>query len=50
MMDKHTPALAAETEALREAYAALKRSDVQEFVKAFDAQVGWSERQTVASS
>ena len=38
-MDKPTPTLAAETEALREAYAALNRNDIPGFVKVFDPQI-----------
>jgi ketosteroid isomerase-like protein len=38
-MGKLTPALAAETEALREAYAALNRNDIPAFVKDFDPQI-----------
>ncbi len=38
-MDKLTPCLAAETEALREAYAALNRNDIPAFVKVFDPQI-----------
>lgn len=38
-MSEPTPSLAAETEALREAYAALNRNDIPGFVKAFDAQI-----------
>lgn len=37
------PALADETEALREAYAALNRNDVPGFVKPFDPQIEWTE-------
>jgi ketosteroid isomerase-like protein len=39
-MGELTPSLAAETEALREAYAALNRNDIPGFVKAFDPQDG----------
>jgi uncharacterized protein len=42
-MDKMTPSLAAETDALRETYAALNRNDVEATVKAFDAQIAWIE-------
>ena len=42
-MDKLTPSLAAETEALREAYAALNRGDIPAFVKALDSQIEWTE-------
>ena len=38
-MGKPTPPLAAETEALREAYAALNRNDVPGFVRVFDPQI-----------
>ena len=38
-MSKLTPPLAAETEALREAYAALNRNDIPAMVKAFDPQI-----------
>jgi ketosteroid isomerase-like protein len=34
-----TPSLAAETEALREAYAALNRNDIPAFVQVFDPQI-----------
>ena len=42
-MGKLTPPLAAETEALREAYAALNRNDIPAMVKAFDPQIEWIE-------
>ncbi len=42
-MGKLTPPLAAETEALREAYAALNRNDIPALVKAFDPQIEWTE-------
>ena len=42
-MDKLTPSLAAETDALREAYAALNRNDIEATVKAFDPQIVWIE-------
>ena len=42
-MGKLTPSLAAETEALREAYAALNRNDIPAMVKAFDPQIEWTE-------
>ena len=42
-MGKRTPSLAAETEALREAYAAHNRNDVPAMVKAFDPQIEWTE-------
>ena len=38
-MGELTPSLAAETEALREAYAALNRNDIPGFVKVFDPQL-----------
>jgi ketosteroid isomerase-like protein len=38
-MGKRTPTLEAETEALREAYAALNRNDIPAFVKDFDPQI-----------
>ena len=38
-MSKQTPPLAAETEAIREAYAALNRNDIPGFVKVFDPQI-----------
>jgi len=42
-MDKPTQSLAAETEALREAYAALNRNDIPAMVNAFDPQIEWIE-------
>jgi uncharacterized protein len=42
-MGRLTPPLAAETEALRDAYAALNRNDIPGFVKAFDPQIEWIE-------
>ena len=42
-MGEVRPALAAETEGLREAYAALNRGDVAGFVNGFDPQIEWSE-------
>ena len=38
-MDKLTSSLAAETEAVREGYAALNRNDIPAFVKVFDPQI-----------
>src|SRR5688500_227056 len=38
-MSAQTMSLAAETEALREAYAALNRNDISGFVKVFDSQI-----------
>jgi ketosteroid isomerase-like protein len=42
-MGKLTPFLVAETEALREAYAALNRNDIPATVKAFDPRIEWTE-------
>jgi uncharacterized protein len=42
-MGKLTPSLAAETEALKEGYAALNRNDIPAMVKAFDPQIEWIE-------
>jgi ketosteroid isomerase-like protein len=42
-MAELTPSLSAETDALREAYAALNRNDIQAAVKAFDPQIEWTE-------
>jgi ketosteroid isomerase-like protein len=42
-MDKPTPSLATEKAALREAYAALNRNDIEATVKAFDEQIAWIE-------
>ena len=42
-MDTLTPALAAETEALREAYAALNRNDIPAMIDAFDPQMEWTD-------
>lgn len=39
-----TPSLAAETEAIREAYAALNRNDIPAFIKGFDPQIARVER------
>jgi ketosteroid isomerase-like protein len=38
-MDQLTPSLAAETQALREAYAALNRNDIPAFLSLFDPQI-----------
>ena len=38
-MGKPTPSLAAETKALKEAYAALNRNDIPAFVEIFDPQI-----------
>ena len=42
-MGRLTPSLAAETEALRETYAAINRNDIPATVKAFDPQIEWIE-------
>ena len=42
-MDKLTPSVAVETDALRETDAALNRNDIEATVKAFDAQIAWIE-------
>jgi ketosteroid isomerase-like protein len=42
-MDEPTRSLAAETESLREAYAALNRNDIPEMIKAFDPQMEWTD-------
>jgi ketosteroid isomerase-like protein len=42
-MGEPTPSLAAETEALRETYAALNRNDIPSAVTAFDPQIEWTE-------
>jgi len=42
-MNELAPPLAAETEALRETYAALNRNDIEGAVKAFDPQIAWIE-------
>jgi hypothetical protein len=42
-MDTLTAPLAAETEALRGAYAALNRNDIPAMVDAFDPQMEWTE-------
>jgi ketosteroid isomerase-like protein len=38
-----TPSLAAETEVLKQAYAALNRNDIPAMLKAFDPQIEWIE-------
>lgn len=38
-MENHAQPLAAETEALREAYAAVNRNDIDGFIKDFDPQI-----------
>ncbi len=42
-MGNLTPPLAAESEALKEAYAALNRNDIPAMVEAFDAEIDWLE-------
>ena len=42
-MAKPTPSIGAETEALREAYAALNRNDIPAIIQAFDPQIEWTE-------
>jgi uncharacterized protein len=42
-MDTANPPLAAETEALRKAYAAFNRNDIAATVEAFDPQIEWTE-------
>lgn len=42
-MGELTPSLAAETELLKEAFAALNRNDVPAMVKAFDPDIEWIE-------
>jgi hypothetical protein len=42
-MGKLTSSLAAEANALREAYAALNRNDIPAFVQIFDPQIEWIE-------
>ncbi len=42
-MSQPTPSLTAETQALRETYAALNRNDIPATVKAFDDEIEWSE-------
>lgn len=42
-MSKLTPTLVAETNALREAYAAFNRNDISAFAQMFDPQVEWIE-------
>ena len=42
-MRELTPSLAAQTEVLREAYAALNRNDIPAMVEAFDPQIEWTE-------
>ena len=42
-MSNTTPPLAAETKGLKEAYAALNRNDIPNFVKIFDEDIEWVE-------
>ncbi len=42
-MTTPTPPLAAETELLRQTYAALNRNDIPAFVNALDPQIEWTE-------
>ena len=42
-MSKITSSLEAETEALKEAYAALNRNDIPATIKVFDPQIEWTE-------
>jgi ketosteroid isomerase-like protein len=42
-MDKLTPPPVAETETLREYYAAVNRNDIPSAVKAFDSEIEWTE-------
>ena len=42
-MNQPAPPLAAETEALRETYAALNRNDIEAAVRPFDPQIVWIE-------
>ena len=42
-MDKLTPSLRAETDALRATYSALNRSDIEAAVDAFDPEIAWIE-------
>ena len=42
-MGNRTPSLEAETEALREAYAALNRNDIPAMMDAFDPELDWIE-------
>lgn len=46
-MGKLTPSLAAETEALREAYAALNQNDIPATVKAFDRRSSGPNRPSI---
>ena len=42
-MSEQTPPLAAEIEAVKEAYGAINRNDIPAFVKHFDPQMEWIE-------
>ena len=42
-MSTKTTSLAAETEALRQTYAALNRNDIPAMIEVFDPQIEWSE-------
>jgi uncharacterized protein len=42
-MDTAAPSLAAQTEALRETYAALNRNDIPAAIEALDPQIEWTE-------
>jgi ketosteroid isomerase-like protein len=42
-MTNMTPSLVTETEGLKEAYAALNRNDIPNFVKIFDEEIEWVE-------
>lgn len=42
-MGNPTPPLTAETEALKELYAALNRNDITAAVKAFDSRIEWTD-------
>ena len=42
-MGKLTPSLAAESETLREVYAALNRNDIPAAINTFDPQIEWTE-------
>jgi len=42
-MEELTSSIAAQTDALRETYAALNRNDIEATVKAFDPEIAWIE-------
>src|SRR6476620_7601784 len=42
-MSKPTPSLAAETEALRQVFAAINRNDIPAIMEALDPQIEWTE-------